>query len=123
MEAAPRVPPGFWPFADKSDIRPAERSAESSPDFVGHETRSIRRFSSAVEQRFCKPKVGSSILSTGTTVITAFTALLARFCHRQTRQERRGTAVLSAPKSGPFVRGSFMASARHRSRLLHAPPS
>jgi hypothetical protein len=24
------------------------------------------RFSSAVEQRFCKPKVGSSILSTGT---------------------------------------------------------
>ena len=25
------------------------------------------RFSSAVEQRFCKPKVGSSILSTGTT--------------------------------------------------------
>src|SRR5258705_8467397 len=26
-----------------------------------------RRFSSAVEQRFCKPKVGSSILSTGTT--------------------------------------------------------
>src|SRR5258708_7950937 len=26
----------------------------------------IRRFSSAVEQRFCKPKVGSSILSTGT---------------------------------------------------------
>src|ERR1700679_114104 len=25
-----------------------------------------RRFSSAVEQRFCKPKVGSSILSTGT---------------------------------------------------------
>lgn len=29
---------------------------------------SIRRFSSAVEQRFCKPKVGSSILSTGTSV-------------------------------------------------------
>ena len=28
----------------------------------------IRRFSSAVEQRFCKPKVGSSILSTGTTL-------------------------------------------------------
>ena len=26
------------------------------------------RFSSAVEQRFCKPKVGSSILSTGTTI-------------------------------------------------------
>ena len=29
---------------------------------------SIRRFSSAVEQRFCKPKVGSSILSTGTSI-------------------------------------------------------
>jgi hypothetical protein len=27
----------------------------------------VCRFSSAVEQRFCKPKVGSSILSTGTT--------------------------------------------------------
>jgi hypothetical protein len=27
----------------------------------------VGRFSSAVEQRFCKPKVGSSILSTGTT--------------------------------------------------------
>lgn len=31
-------------------------------------THFIRRFSSAVEQRFCKPKVGSSILSTGTTL-------------------------------------------------------
>jgi hypothetical protein len=31
--------------------------------------RDISRFSSAVEQRFCKPKVGSSILSTGTTKI------------------------------------------------------
>jgi hypothetical protein len=28
----------------------------------------FRRFSSAVEQRFCKPKVGSSILSTGTMI-------------------------------------------------------
>src|SRR5712691_9781449 len=28
----------------------------------------LSRFSSAVEQRFCKPKVGSSILSTGTTI-------------------------------------------------------
>jgi hypothetical protein len=27
----------------------------------------VSRFSSAVEQRFCKPLVGSSILSTGTT--------------------------------------------------------
>jgi hypothetical protein len=32
--------------------------------------KTIRRFSSAVEQRFCKPKVGSSILSTGTSKIT-----------------------------------------------------
>jgi hypothetical protein len=30
------------------------------------------RFSSAVEQRFCKPKVGSSILSTGTNVCSGF---------------------------------------------------
>src|SRR6185437_3874687 len=29
----------------------------------------VRRFSSAVEQRFCKPKVGSSILSTGTSPV------------------------------------------------------
>jgi hypothetical protein len=28
----------------------------------------LGRFSSAVEQRFCKPKVGSSILSTGTSI-------------------------------------------------------
>jgi hypothetical protein len=27
-------PQGFWPFARKSDIRPAERSAESSRDFA-----------------------------------------------------------------------------------------
>ena len=65
---------GFWPFAGKSDIRPAETSAESGPDFVGLEA-SIRRFSSAVEQRFCKPKVGSSILSTGTTDTCAIIAL------------------------------------------------
>ena len=35
-------------------------------------TSTKRRFSSAVEQRFCKPKVGSSILSTGTTVYPTF---------------------------------------------------
>ncbi len=34
------------------------------------------RFSSAVEQRFCKPKVGSSILSTGT--MRRVPSLLAR---------------------------------------------
>src|SRR5436189_3336691 len=33
----------------------------------GQSPMASRRFSSAVEQRFCKPKVGSSILSTGTT--------------------------------------------------------
>jgi hypothetical protein len=33
------------------------------------ETSARCRFSSAVEQRFCKPKVGSSILSTGTNKI------------------------------------------------------
>src|ERR1700680_922205 len=32
----------------------------------------VSRFSSAVEQRFCKPKVGSSILSTGTNVCSGF---------------------------------------------------
>ena len=64
MEAIPGTR-RFWPFAGKSDIRAAARSAESR-DFAGPQVRSIRRFSSAVEQRFCKPKVGSSILSTGT---------------------------------------------------------
>jgi hypothetical protein len=38
------------------------------PHFAMHWSPPIRRFSSAVEQRFCKPKVGSSILSTGTTI-------------------------------------------------------
>jgi hypothetical protein len=56
---------GFWPFAAKSDIRAAE---ERTTRRIYHPSpvASIRRFSSAVEQRFCKPKVGSSILSTGT---------------------------------------------------------
>ena len=39
---------------------------------------SIRRFSSAVEQRFCKPKVGSSILSTGTTNLSSFQSVGSR---------------------------------------------
>jgi hypothetical protein len=34
--------------------------------------RSLCRFSSAVEQRFCKPLVGSSILSTGTNISRRF---------------------------------------------------
>jgi hypothetical protein len=36
--------------------------------------RSLCRFSSAVEQRFCKPLVGSSILSTGTNEIKGLVA-------------------------------------------------
>src|SRR4030088_3396890 len=63
----PAAGSGCWPFSDKSGIRSAARSAQSG-DVVGPEARSIRRFSSAVEQRFCKPKVGSSILSTGTSI-------------------------------------------------------
>jgi hypothetical protein len=35
------------------------------------------RFSSAVEQRFCKPKVGSSILSTGTNETPCFIGFFA----------------------------------------------
>src|SRR5215211_5367518 len=43
---------GFWPFAGKSGIRPA-RSAASGPKFRRPPITLIRRFSSAVEQRFC----------------------------------------------------------------------
>ena len=57
----------FWPFATKSDIRAAEDRTKGGI-FHPSPIASIRRFSSAVEQRFCKPKVGSSILSTGTTL-------------------------------------------------------
>ena len=55
----------FWPFADKSGIRAAEDRPHAAR-YRRSPITSIRRFSSAVEQRFCKPKVGSSILSTGT---------------------------------------------------------
>ena len=53
---------------------------------------SIRRFSSAVEQRFCKPKVGSSILSTGTTLLLE---LLSFFLFHELANSAR-----SANKSG-----------------------
>ena len=43
----------------------------------------LRRVSSAVEQRFCKPLVGSSILSPGTNKIRYF----SRFRQPQTAQE------------------------------------
>ena len=61
-----RAAPRFWPFADKSGIRAAEDRSHAGGYFRRAPIASIRRFSSAVEQRFCKPKVGSSILSTGT---------------------------------------------------------
>src|SRR5258708_38898216 len=57
---------GFWPFAGKSGIRAAADRRNPGISSAPKQS-SIRRFSSAVEQRFCKPKVGSSILSTGTT--------------------------------------------------------
>jgi hypothetical protein len=38
MDAIPGTPGGFWPFAGKSDIRPAARSAESR-DFAGYEAK------------------------------------------------------------------------------------
>jgi hypothetical protein len=51
-----------WPGMTKTIARVdgADQAAINRP-------RHPSRFSSAVEQRFCKPKVGSSILSTGTT--------------------------------------------------------
>ena len=63
---APKRAPRFWPFANKSGIRAAEDRTHVA-GYRRSPITSIRRFSSAVEQRFCKPKVGSSILSTGTT--------------------------------------------------------
>ena len=68
----------FWPFADKSDIRAAEDQHDPAGTSCWPPIASIRRFSSAVEQRFCKPKVGSSILSTGTSEINNL-ALKSRF--------------------------------------------
>ena len=62
---APKHAPRFWPFANKSGIRAAEDRTHPAA-YRRSPITSIRRFSSAVEQRFCKPKVGSSILSTGT---------------------------------------------------------
>ena len=48
----------------RSGINCAIRSCPGGTALIANAPR--RRFSSAVEQRFCKPKVGSSILSTGT---------------------------------------------------------
>src|SRR6185503_5566742 len=64
---SPGGPSRFWPFADKSGIRAAEDRTQVAT-YRRSPITSIRRFSSAVEQRFCKPKVGSSILSTGTSI-------------------------------------------------------
>src|SRR4051794_32184019 len=41
---------------------------EASAPIFAECAQPVSRFSSAVEQRFCKPKVGSSILSTGTII-------------------------------------------------------
>jgi hypothetical protein len=69
---------------------------------------SIRRFSSAVEQRFCKPKVGSSILSTGTICLlrphpgreTAGTNLLrTRFPVMRIREENCNMILLAVVAS------------------------
>src|SRR6267154_5050454 len=65
--------------AERVDAAPRaainRRTKDIGQPFGGKTSRRIRkcsqylsRFSSAVEQRFCKPKVGSSILSTGTNV-------------------------------------------------------
>src|ERR1700720_1857036 len=43
----------------------AEKQLSKFPNTI----QCVSRFSSAVEQRFCKPKVGSSILSTGTIIV------------------------------------------------------
>ena len=50
----------------KSGIRAAEDERNPAPYLCWPAIASSRRHSSAVEQRFCKPKVGSSILSAGT---------------------------------------------------------
>ncbi len=57
----------FWPFSGKSDIRAA--TIEPRADTLAPQpSMLIRRLSSAVEQRFCKPKVGGSIPSAGTSL-------------------------------------------------------
>ena len=48
------------------DVYPCDRWRSGAASICNH---LVCRFSSAVEQRFCKPKVGSSILSTGTSQI------------------------------------------------------
>ena len=63
----------------------------------------FRRFSSAVEQRFCKPKVGSSILSTGTTKINHLARIVAPLSQRICRNSRLGLqgATSFEPSSAP----------------------
>src|ERR1700740_3608934 len=68
----------------------------------------VSRFSSAVEQRFCKPKVGSSILSTGTSETRCFIGLLAISGHRHKRPDRRTAAV----SIGTSVLGLFAVGGR-----------
>src|ERR1700730_2019111 len=72
----------------------------------------VSRFSSAVEQRFCKPKVGSSILSTGTSETRCFIGLFAISGHRRKRPKRRTAAVSTGTKTGTFVLGLFAVGGR-----------
>ena len=82
----------------RSDLSRRNCAASSHP---------VGRFSSAVEQRFCKPKVGSSILSTGTTKSRLFVGLFAILGPRQDGRRRRSKAVLPATESGPSVHAVF----------------
>ena len=59
----------------------------------------VCRFSSAVEQRFCKPKVGSSILSTGTTCLADIESL--SFWAGLTRLDLTAPDAVTAPPGPP----------------------
>src|ERR1700687_4873746 len=66
--------------------------AKTQPSKLLDAIQSVSRFSSAVEQRFCKPKVGSSILSTGTTPVSGLSTgtgarLSAFFLHESPGRE------------------------------------
>ena len=57
---------GSGPLQPSLIFEPPKIGPRAAGYFTPSPIASIRRLSSAVEQRFCKPKVGSSILSTGT---------------------------------------------------------
>jgi hypothetical protein len=63
---------------------------ETSSKTIIENYQCLSRFSSAVEQRFCKPKVGSSILSTGTSAISSLVGHRTRLARdAKTRAARR----------------------------------